>query len=137
MGTSIYYRSLRAVSDNERVAIEAAAGSAQAARTWLSCEPVTFYPGEGGYLQGGSKPNFDPDQSDVAAAAESGLPDGTVLDLIEVLSQISRDHRVDWEIVFEQGPPVGFIRNGHCDQDVLMGAEQLAEVARTMAGMSQ
>ena len=135
MSATIYYRSLRAVSNEERVAIEDTARSAQAARTWLSCEPVGFYLSEGGYLRGGSKPNFAPDEAEAAAAAGSGLPDGTVLDLIEVLSQISRNHGVDWEIVFEQEPPVGFIRNGRCDQEVLSGAEQLAEVARMMAGM--
>jgi hypothetical protein len=136
MSASIYYRSLRTVDDAERAAISTAASAAQAARTWLSCEPVHFYPNEDGYLRGGSKPNFDPDEEDASAAAECALPDGTVLDLIQVLSQISRDHSIDWEIVFEQEPPVGFIRNGHCDEKVLKDAEQLAEVARMLSGMS-
>jgi hypothetical protein len=136
MSASIYYRSLRTVDDAERATIEAAASNAQAARTWLSCEPVHFYGTEDGYLRGGSKPNFEPSEEDAALAAESGLPDGTVVDLIQVLSQLSSDHNIDWEVIFDQEPPVGFIRNGNCDEEILKGAEQLAEIARMLSGMS-
>jgi len=136
MSASIYYRSLRAVSDAERATIEAAARAAEQERTWFSCEPVSVHLSEGGYLRGGSKPNLAPDDQEAAAADQSPLPDGTVLDLLEVLSKLSRDYRIDWEIVFEQDLPVGFIRGGHCDQDVITGAEQLIEVARMLAGVS-
>jgi len=136
MGISIYYRTLRAVSDEERTTIEAAATSANAGKEWLNCEPVHFFPGEGGYLRGGSKLNLTPHDEDVATAAESGLPVGDMPSLIQVLSQLSRDHHFDWEVVFDQGPPIGFIRNGHCDQEVLRAAEQVSEAARMLASLS-
>jgi hypothetical protein len=135
MSASIYYRSLRTVSDTERGTIEAAVRTAEAARTWLSCEPVNFFPSDDSHLRGGSKPNFAPDPQDSAAAGKSGLPDGSVLDLIEVLSSLSREYSVDWEITFEEGPPVGYIRAGHCDPEVIAGAEQLVQVAEMLARM--
>src|SRR5262245_31160244 len=113
MGATIYYRSLRKVDEAERNLIEADTSAAEASRTWLSCEPVHLYLSDDGLLEGGSKPNFAPDDQDISAAEESGLPDGTVLDLIDVLSRLSRDHNIDWEIIFEEGPAVGCIRNGH------------------------
>jgi hypothetical protein len=133
MSASIYYRSLRTVSDTERATIEAAARTAEAARTWQSCEPVNFFLSNDGHLKGGSKPNFAPDPEDSAAAGDSGLTDGSVLDLIEVLSSLSREYNVDWEITFEEGPPIGYIRAGHCDPDVIAGAQQLVQVAQMVA----
>jgi hypothetical protein len=137
MGASIYYRSLRTVSDAERSAVKAAAKAAEGARTWLSCEPVSFHLSDAGCLQGGSKPNFSADAEDAGAAHERGLPDGSAIDLIEVLSDLSRDYNVDWEITFEDGPPVGYIRAGRCDPEVVAGVQQLVQVARIFARMSQ
>jgi hypothetical protein len=136
MSSSIYYRSLRAVSDAERKTIEAAAQSAEKERTWLSCEPANFRVDEQGYLSGGSKPNFAPDPQEAAAAEKAGLPDGTATDLIEVLGKLSREYSADWEITLEEGPPVGCIRGGRCDPQVVAGAEQLTQLAQMFARMS-
>lgn len=136
MGACIYYRSLRTVSDAQRSVIETAAKAAEEARTWLSCEPVHFGLSEGGSLRGGSKPNFSPDAEEAAAAGKAGLPDGSVLDLLDVLSNLSREYGIDWEITFEDGPSVGYIRNGHCDPEILVGAEQLVQVGKMLAEMS-
>ena len=135
MGTSIYYRSLRTVSETERSSIEAAAKVAQEARSWLGCEPVHFHLDDGGSLKGGSKPNFSPDPEDAAAAGEGGLPDGSVLDLIEVLRNLSSQYGIDWEITFDEGPPIGYIRAGRCDPELIAGAEQLVQVAQMFARM--
>lgn len=135
MGASIYYRSPSTVSGEKRSAIEAFAADAAAGRTWLSCEPAGFYASDDGFLEGGSKPSFFPDAEDAAAAPESGLPDGTVHDLLEILCKISVDHGIDREIVFEEEPPVGYIRNGRCDPEVISGAAELMEAIRMLGDM--
>jgi hypothetical protein len=133
MGFSIYYRSTRPVSDEEAESLRDAAELATAGRTWLSCEPVHFYeaqPEDDGRLCGGSKPNFSPHPDDAASAALSGLPDGDIGDLLEVLCDLSRDHQVDWEVRHDHLPePAGYIRNGVCDPELLETAAILGDIA--------
>lgn len=131
MGFKIYYRSTQRVSIAHANAIRKAAEELSEGRTWLSCEPVGFYADrQDGRLAGGSKPNFLPHPDDVAAAASESLPDGTLRDVIEVLCQLSRDHGVDWQFSHDYDPgPIGFIRDGVCDADVLVQAEAFADLA--------
>ncbi len=121
MGFTIYYRSTQSVSHEQSEAIRHAADTLNVGRTWLSCEPVCFHPDQGdGRLLGRSKPNFDPHPDDVAAAQQEAISDGTARDVIDILCQISREYGVDWEFSHDYDPgPVGFIRNGVCDRNVL------------------
>jgi len=109
-------------------AIEQAAGDLSRGRSWLSCEPVAFYPRQDdGHLLGGSKPNFQPHADDAAAAALSGLPDGTVHDLIEILCKLSNAFQVDWEFSHDHAPgPIGFIRGGVCEPGLLERIEHIS-----------
>jgi hypothetical protein len=137
MGFSVYYRSTRPVSPKEAAAIREAADRETAGRSWLSCEPAHFFanePGDEGRLFGASKPNFTPHPDDAASAARSGLPDGDVPALLEILAGLSRDHGVDWEIGHDAEPePVGFIRGGTLDPRLEGLAETLADVTRAIA----
>lgn len=139
MGFKIYYRSTRRVSSARARAILKAAESLNEGRTWLSCEPVYFYKErEDERLLGGSKPNLLPHPDDVAAAARSSLPDGTVRDMIEILCSLSRDHGVDWEIRADSDPgPAGFIRGGVCDEPVLALAEGFAEICGSLGDIPE
>lgn len=117
MGFTIYYRSTRKLNAARANAIRDAAEALVAGRTWLSCEPVGFHPSQpDGRLCGGSKPNFQPDPEDAAAASREGLPDGTVHDMIEILCKLSGDFEVDWEFSHDHDPgPIGYIRGGRCE----------------------
>jgi hypothetical protein len=129
MGFTIYYRSTQPVAPADSEAIREAARVANEGRTWLSCEPVHFFPGADGNLQGGSKPNFMPHPDDAAAAARAGLPDGTTRDMLDILCRLSRDHAVDWEISHDHsGGPIGYIRSGVCDDVVLAQIEGFADL---------
>src|SRR2546426_11760610 len=129
MGFKIYYRSTRPVAPTEADAIRQAARAANEGRTWLGCEPVHFSPSDDGYLLGGSKPNFQPHPDDAAAAAREGLPDGTPRDMLDILCRLSRDHDVDWEISHDHSDgPVGYIRGGVCDDEVLLQVHALANL---------
>lgn len=129
MGFSIHYRSTRPFAPADSETIKAAAQGANAGRTWLSCEPVRFYPDEDGHLWGGSKPNFMPHPDDAASAASTGLPDGTTRDMLDVLCRLSRDHAIDWEISHDGSDgPIGHIRGGVCDEDVLVQIELFDEL---------
>ena len=129
MGFAVSYRSTRPVATTEKVAIQQAARNASEGRTWLGCEPVQFLGDEEGHLFGASKPNFMPHPDDVAAAAQEKQSDGTTRDMIDVLCQLSRDHAVDWEIShdFSNGP-MGYIRSGICDEDLLTQIEIFSEL---------
>jgi hypothetical protein len=119
MGFEIHYRSTRPITRTEAAAIERATKKLVRGRTWLSCEPVILAHEEDGHLGGGSKPNFEPHPDDAAAAAEEGLPDGTTQDLLDILCELSREYRIDWEISHDySGGQVGHIRNAKCDGQV-------------------
>jgi hypothetical protein len=130
MGFTVYYRSTRPVSPEEADAIEQAADRLCRGRTWLGCEPVGFFAERAdGRLFGGSKPNFQPHPDDAAAAAREGLPDGTTRDLLDILCRLSREHGVDWEISHDySNGPVGTIRDGIADGDVLSQLEAFADL---------
>jgi hypothetical protein len=117
MGFAIYYRSTQPVDADVADAICEAATRLIAGCTWLSCEPVGFHLDEGsGRLVGHSKPNFTPDPDDAASAAQEGLPDGTIADVVQILCALSKDFSIDWEFSHDYDPgPIGFIRAGVCE----------------------
>jgi hypothetical protein len=139
MGFTVYYRSTRRVGAARAKAIRRAASTLNKGRTWLSCEPVGFFTErEDGRLCGGSKPNFLPHPDDVASAAREALPDGTVLDMLEILCQLSRDHAVDWEFSHDHDPgPIGFIRGGVCEEGLLGQIEAIGELADIMSELTE
>lgn len=98
MGFTVYYRSTHPVSSAEVDAVKKSALDLSRGRTWLGCEPVYFFDSDDGHLMGGSKPNFQPDPGDAAAAAREGLPDGATRDMLDILCRLSRDHGIDWEL---------------------------------------
>jgi hypothetical protein len=136
MGFTLYYRSTRQVDSAEAEAIKRDAIAACEGRTWLSSEPVSFFLDlDDGYLLGGSKPNFQPHPDDADSAASSGLPDGTTNDVIDVLCQLSRDHGIDWQFSHEAAPgPIGYVRAGVCDDEVLASADMFADLGDILAG---
>jgi hypothetical protein len=100
-------------------------------RTWLSCEPVFFFDDDvDGHMMGCCKPNFMPHPDDVASAQAECLPDGTIQDALNVLCKLSRDHEIDWEISHDYSDgPIGFIRNGQADFEVLEQIEAFGRLA--------
>lgn len=135
MGFTVYYRTTEPVDPSTRVAIDASCTKLCRGRTWLSCEPVSFFGGDDdGHMMGGSKPNFMPHPDDVASAMSEGLPDGTVQDALDVLCQLSRDHRVDWEISHDDSDgPIGFIRSGQADPEVVVRIEAFGSLGDLLA----
>ena len=139
MGFSINYRSTRPVTPAEAAAIRETARDICRGRTWLSCEPVRFHTAsEDGHLCGSSKPNFHPHPDDVVSAAREGLPDGTARDMLDVLCRLSRDHNIDWQISHdESGGPVGLIRAGECDGEIMDRVEAFADLADYLGSLSE
>jgi hypothetical protein len=131
MGFEFYYRSTRPVTSTEAANIEQAADEVTRGHTWLSCEPLILSASEeDGHLEGGSKPTFQPHPDDATTAAKEGLPDGTIQDLIEILRQLSQSHAIDWEISHDHSDgPIGYIRNGVCDSEVLKQSEAFARLS--------
>jgi hypothetical protein len=114
MAATISYQSLRSITPSEDRQIRDSIQSYAKQRSWLSCEPVTFFEHSAdGTLQGASKPNFEPIKS-----APSDLPDGNAADMVEVLCQISKSFNLDWEVVLEGGQPSGYIRDGVPDESL-------------------
>ncbi|WP_435016034.1 hypothetical protein TA3x_003593 [Tundrisphaera sp. TA3] len=140
MGFCINYRTARPVSRAEADAIVRDAHRAVEGRDWGRCEPVAFYRdsedelSDAFHLQGGSKVVFDPGDGE---PAEPGLPAGTLLTNLDILSQLSRDHGVDWEVGHDAADePVGLIRAGVCDAEVSRQLEALAAFSAELMGES-
>jgi hypothetical protein len=128
MGYRFYYRSTRPVTPAEASAIEQVTPELCRGRTWLSCEGVHYYGSKDGHLAGGSKTNPLPHPDDAADAAQDGRPDGTTRDALAILCRLSSDHGVDWEVSGDISGPVGYIRGGVCDDEVVSKIGSLADL---------
>ncbi|MBN1911152.1 MAG: hypothetical protein JW818_15505 [Pirellulales bacterium] len=127
MSFTIYYQSTKPVPADLHEAIDHDVERLCHGRSWLSCEPIGFseyHP----YLSGGVKPNFTPHPEDIAAAKAESLPDGTLLDAIDILVELSKTYGIDWEFSHDYDPgPIGHIRGGVADPDLLRQLEALGE----------
>ncbi|MEZ6045238.1 MAG: hypothetical protein R3C11_06575 [Planctomycetaceae bacterium] len=119
MGYSIGYATTSPVFLKTFEAMEAVNHELYLQRTWLSCEPIYLHRKEDGYVTGSSKPTFVPDPEDAASAEAEGLPDGNVIDALNILAQLSSEFNVDWMIDddYSEGP-IGYIRDGVIDSSV-------------------
>lgn len=137
MGFRVYYRVTEPITPEHEAELRRAIEVESRSRSWLSCEPIHLYDvQDDGCLFGGSKPNFHPDPSDAASAALSGLPDGTVRDLIDGLCRLSRDHGVDWAVRHDEAPgTVGYIRRGVCDPGLRDTIDALADLAAYLGAL--
>ncbi len=103
---------------------------------WLNCEPVILRQQTDGFLSGGSQPVSINDRSDVAPAAGDGLPDGTVMSMVDVLCELSRKHQVDWDIGHNHDPfAIGRICNGIAESDLLEQLETLDDISVPLEGL--
>lgn len=129
MGFSVHYQTTELISRGLQAEIVAALDALSRGRAWLSCEPPLL-DDEDGYLRGFSKPNFAPAAIDVAAAAPEGLPDGKLMDLLDVLCALSNQFDIDWEIAHDHSDgPIGYIRQGRCDDEVSVQCEAIQDMA--------
>jgi hypothetical protein len=136
MGFTVYYRSTRPVEAIEADAIRQSADVANRGHTWLSCEPVHFFAAnDDGHLLGGSKPNFLPDPEDAASAARERLPDGTTRVMLDILCQLSREHKIDWELSHDHDPFIGFIRSGICDESAVEQIDAFADIGDMLSDL--
>jgi len=136
MAFAVRYRSARPFSPAEASTIVWAALAANQGRTWLSCEPVFLSVERSGHISGFSKPNFTPDPDDAASAASEGLPDGTFRDLVDILCKLSIEHGVEWEMSHDYEPdPIGFIRGGVADEQMLEEIEALADLGDVLSDL--
>jgi hypothetical protein len=118
MGFAVAYQTTEPISPALQREMLDKINSLSSGRTWLSCEPPCLFNNDGA-LMGISKPNFSPHPDDVASARAEGLPDGTLIDLLDILCELSRDFDIEWEISHDYSEgPIGYIRNGVCDDDV-------------------
>lgn len=133
MGFSVHYQTTELISRGLQAEIQAAVGELRKGRTWLSCEPPHLC-NDDGYLRGFSKPNFMPAASDVAAAEQEGLPDGKLMDVLDALCALSNQFDIDWEIAHDHSDgPIGYIRQGRCDDEVSVQCEALQDMAQDLA----
>jgi len=139
MGFTIYYQSTDPLEKHEFAAMQTTCTEHCQGRSWLSCEPVILHEDEEGFVAGGSKPTFVPHPDDVAAAEAEGLPDGTLLDLLDVLSALSREYQIDWELShdYSEGHPIGYVRNGKIHPELIRQINSLAELLQNFGDMEQ
>jgi hypothetical protein len=57
-------------------------------------------------------------------------------DLLDILCQLSREHRIDWEISHDYSDgPIGYIRGGVCDDAVLTQIEAFADLGDVLGDL--
>lgn len=137
MGFTVYYRSTEPLEADKADQVRFALRTANEGRTWLSCEPVhMFLTQMDGHLLGGSKPNFTPHPDDVASAKTEGLPDGTIMDVLSILCDISEEHGVDWEFSHDHDPgPIGCIREGIPEPRLIEELRSIAALGNVLADL--
>ncbi|MGN6545981.1 MAG: hypothetical protein ACTHK7_13085 [Aureliella sp.] len=134
MGFAVGYETTKPVAPELQPEVLQAVAELARGRTWLSCEPPHLID-SGGMLIGASKPNFMPHPDDVASAKREGLPDGTLNDLLDILCELSHRFDVDWQISHDHSDgPLGYIRNGVCDEEVRVQCDAFTELAQELGG---
>lgn len=131
MGFSIHFNSTRRIAPRKAESVRRSAEKLCRGRTSLGCEPVTFHAGStDGHLSGSSKPNLLPADDDC------DLPNGNALDLLDILCQLSREHRIDWEIGHDySNGAIGYIRKGVCDEAVFAEVQDLVNLGEFLSEM--
>lgn len=133
MGFSVHYQTTETISRGLQAEIVLALDDLRRGQTWLSCE-IPYLSDDQGYLSGSSKPNFMPAAIDVAAAAKEGLPDGKLTDLLDILRSLSNRFDIDWEISHDHSDgPIGYVRQGLCDDEVRVQCEGIQDMAQDLA----
>ena len=137
MGFTVYYRSTEPLETDKADQVRYALRTANEGRTWLSCEPVhMFLTQMDGHLLGGSKPNFTPHPDDVASAKSQALPDGTIMDVLSILCDVSEEHGVDWEFSHDHDPgPIGCIRQGIPEPRLIEELRSISELGHVLADL--
>ena len=135
MGFCINYCSTRTVTAAEAEAIDQACELLCEDEEGVGCEPIEFFeclranlgelPYPEGHLSGSSKISFNSPEEDATPGEETRIV--TIHDLIDTLCQISRDHRVDWEVGhdYHEGP-AGYIRSGLADDKLVTEIDRLS-----------
>lgn len=132
MGFSFSYETTEPISPLLQQEIVAASDQLLSGRTWLSCEPPHLT-NDGGRLRGNSKPNMMAHPDDVTSAQTESRPDGTVRDLLEILVVLSGRFDIDWEIAHDHSDgPLGYIRNGICDDVVREQCEAFSDLTQDL-----
>jgi hypothetical protein len=102
-------------------------------KSWVQCDGPLLEDAHG-YLSGSSRLTPDPDPDDLADARCDGYPDGTVLDLLKGLCQLSGRHDIEWQISHDHSDGVvGSIECGRPDEAVQRTFEGLAAMCEDMA----
>ena len=82
----------------------------------------------------GLLPNFLPHPADVASAQAEGLPDGTLNDVVDVLCILSKQFGIEFELSHDHSDgPIGYVRDGFCEDDARSQLSALAELAKDLA----
>jgi hypothetical protein len=127
MGLSIYYRSTQPMHPALAFEIRQQAAELSGLYQWLKCEPPVLCQRTSGILCGASKLclNADPAESE----SDADVPDGTLMTLAEVLSELSRCHPVDWELAHDyELDTVGTIAAGIADDELIEQLETLETI---------
>jgi hypothetical protein len=133
LGFAVSYRSTKPVEPSKFTRVQSVISKSVRGRTWLSSEPAWVMHQDDGHLIGASKPNMQPDPDDAAAARSESLPDGTIADVVQILCDISQAEGIDWELSHDHSSgPIGLIRNGIADPNVLTEIETIAEVCQVL-----
>jgi len=126
MSVRVYYRSIDSMHPAKAFQIRERAQQIADQFSWILCDTPTFGQEKDGHLKGQIAPFFDVDEDSFSDVATST---GDLMDAIEILRLISREHSVDWEFSHEYEPQgIGRIVGGEVETDLIEEIQSVVQV---------
>ncbi|MGB7326415.1 MAG: hypothetical protein WBD31_16195, partial [Rubripirellula sp.] len=124
MAFSLRYRSTEAMHPARAFEIKADATILVARYQWTHCQPIELDQPSDGRLVGIS--DNDSEWSNDFVEIRADVPFGNVIVIADLLCELSRRHRVGWELSdAESGRSIGEIRSGTIDSQLTAKLQQI------------
>ena len=126
MGLYIYFRSIKPMHPALAYELSQRAAELSSQYSWNLCDPPTFQHNSDGHISGLIEPIFVDDGSEIFCDSDD---EANLLEVIEILANLSDDHEVDWEFSHDYEPDVvGRIIEGKVSEDLLDEIETVISI---------
>ena len=129
MGLCIYFRSLQPVHPALAFELKERVSELSSKFTWILCDAPMIDHNRDGYLAGSIEPIFPGDEEPAFGEASEASGDGSLMVAIEILSELSRHHAVDWDLVHDyETESIGQIIEGTPEPELLDELESVISI---------
>jgi len=136
MAFTVHFQSTEPISSIVHQSLSESLAQLTHRHHWAGCEPPVLADelDASGKILGSCRPNFMPIPDDYLNCDSKRLPDGSIHDVIDILSQLSSEFVVDWQLDHDHHEgPIGFIRNGSVDIQLKLEITHIAGIGTVVA----